>query len=80
MQNFKKLQLKISEKTDIHFLSHMHPQQLAKDLRQWQINVDVANDLALKLLRDYSADDTRKVHMITENINASWANIHKRYE
>ncbi|XP_027389372.1 dystrophin isoform X2 [Bos indicus x Bos taurus] len=52
--------------------------QLAKDLRQWQINVDVANDLALKLLRDYSADDTRKVHMITENINASWASIHKR--
>ncbi|KAI4554267.1 hypothetical protein MJG53_019566 [Ovis ammon polii x Ovis aries] len=53
-------------------------EQLAKDLRQWQINVDVANDLALKLLRDYSADDTRKVHMITENINASWASIHKR--
>ncbi|XP_055249427.1 dystrophin isoform X4 [Moschus berezovskii] len=52
--------------------------QLAKDLRQWQINVDVANDLALKLLRDYSADDTRKVHMITESINASWASIHKR--
>ncbi|ERE65045.1 dystrophin-like protein [Cricetulus griseus] len=54
--------------------------QLAKDLRQWQINVDVANDLALKLLRDYSADDTRKVHMITENINASWGNIYKRYQ
>ncbi|XP_063098874.1 dystrophin isoform X15 [Cavia porcellus] len=52
--------------------------QLAKDLRQWQINVDVANDLALKLLRDYSTDDTRKVHMMTENINASWGNIHKR--
>ncbi|KAM6151297.1 dystrophin isoform 1-T1 [Rhynchocyon petersi] len=52
--------------------------QLAKDLRQWQINVDVANDLALKLLRDYSTDDTRKVHMITENINASWGSIHKR--
>nr|XP_042125530.1 dystrophin isoform X2 [Peromyscus maniculatus bairdii] len=52
--------------------------QLAKDLHQWQLNVDVANDLALKLLRDYSADDTRKVHMITENINASWGNIHKR--
>ncbi|XP_040600117.1 dystrophin isoform X6 [Mesocricetus auratus] len=51
---------------------------LAKDLRQWQINVDVVNDLALKLLRDYSADDTRKVHMITETINASWGNIHKR--
>ncbi|XP_055463892.1 dystrophin isoform X2 [Psammomys obesus] len=52
--------------------------QLAKDLREWQINIDVTNDLALKLLRDYSADDTRKVHMITENINASWGNIHKR--
>ncbi|KAM7044971.1 dystrophin isoform 3-T3 [Molossus nigricans] len=52
--------------------------QLAKDIRQWKINVDVANDLALKLLRDYSADDTRKVHMITENINASWASIQKR--
>ncbi|XP_058515061.1 dystrophin isoform X1 [Ochotona princeps] len=52
--------------------------QLAKDLRQWQINVDVANDLALKLLRDYSADDTRKVHMTTENINASWGSIQKR--
>ncbi|KAK2082984.1 hypothetical protein P7K49_038220 [Saguinus oedipus] len=52
--------------------------QLAKDLHQWQINVDVANDLALKLLRDYSADDTRKVHMITENINASWGSIQKR--
>lgn len=52
--------------------------QLAKDLRQRQINVDVANDLALKLLRDYSADDTRKVHMITENINTSWGNILKR--
>ncbi|ELK32005.1 Dystrophin [Myotis davidii] len=52
--------------------------QLAKDLRQWKINVDVANDLALKLLRDYSEDDTRKVHIITENINASWASIQKR--
>ncbi|XP_006870206.1 PREDICTED: dystrophin-like isoform X2 [Chrysochloris asiatica] len=52
--------------------------QLAKDLRQWQINVDVANDLALKLLRDYSTDDTRKVHMITENLNASWGSIQKR--
>lgn len=52
--------------------------QLARDLRQWQINVDAANDLALKLLRDYSADDTRKVHMITENINASWGSIQKR--
>ncbi|XP_029458957.1 dystrophin isoform X1 [Rhinatrema bivittatum] len=52
--------------------------QFAKELRQWQINVDVANDLALKLLRDYSADDTRKVELMTENISGTWAKINKR--
>ncbi|XP_027744427.1 dystrophin isoform X9 [Empidonax traillii] len=52
--------------------------QFSKELRQWQINVDVANDLALKLLRDYSADDTRKVQLMTDNINAAWAAINKR--
>ncbi|XP_074953886.1 dystrophin isoform X8 [Phalacrocorax aristotelis] len=52
--------------------------QFSKEIRQWQINVDVANDLALKLLRDYSADDTRKVELMTDNINATWAAINKR--
>ncbi|XP_053563574.1 dystrophin isoform X5 [Bombina bombina] len=52
--------------------------QFSKELRQWQINVDVANDLALKLLRDYSADDTRKVEMMRDNINTSWTRINKR--
>ncbi|XP_014809540.1 PREDICTED: dystrophin isoform X5 [Calidris pugnax] len=52
--------------------------QFSKEIRQWQINVDVANDMALKLLRDYSADDTRKVELMTDNINASWAAINKR--
>ncbi|XP_064353936.1 dystrophin isoform X9 [Dromaius novaehollandiae] len=52
--------------------------QFSKELRQWQINVDVANDMALKLLRDYSADDTRKVELMTDNINATWATINKR--
>ncbi|XP_038658198.1 dystrophin isoform X10 [Scyliorhinus canicula] len=52
--------------------------QLMKELRQWQINVDVANDLARKLLRDYSTDNTRKVELMTENINVSWAAINKR--
>ncbi|XP_062455961.1 dystrophin isoform X3 [Rhea pennata] len=52
--------------------------QFSKELRQWQINVDVANDMALKLLRDYSADDTRKVELMTDNINATWAAINKR--
>uniref|UniRef100_A0A8C4S883 Dystrophin n=1 Tax=Erpetoichthys calabaricus TaxID=27687 RepID=A0A8C4S883_ERPCA len=52
--------------------------QFVKELRQWQINIDVANDLARKLLRDYSADDTRKVELMTENISSSWANINKK--
>ncbi|XP_050825699.1 dystrophin isoform X4 [Serinus canaria] len=52
--------------------------QFSKELRQWQINVDGANDLALKLLRDYSADDTRKVQLMTDSVNASWAAINKR--
>nr|XP_034970275.1 dystrophin isoform X9 [Zootoca vivipara] len=52
--------------------------QFAKELRQWHINVDVANDLALKLLRDYSTDDTRKVELMTNNINDAWATINKR--
>ncbi|KAG2456402.1 DMD protein, partial [Polypterus senegalus] len=53
-------------------------EQFVKELRQWQINIDVANDLARKLLRDYSADDTRKVELMTENISSSWANINKK--
>ncbi|XP_056412124.1 dystrophin isoform X3 [Hyla sarda] len=52
--------------------------QFSKELRQWQINVDVANDLALKLLRDYSSDDTRKVELMKDNINMTWTKINKR--
>lgn len=55
-------------------------QQFSKELRQWQINVDVANDMALKLLRDYSTDDTRKVQLVTDNINTTWDTINKRYD
>ncbi|MGH0117486.1 UNVERIFIED_CONTAM: hypothetical protein FKN15_078180 [Acipenser sinensis] len=53
--------------------------QFVKELRQWQINIDVANDLARKLLRDYSADDTRRVDLLTESMNKSWASINKKY-
>ncbi|XP_021263836.1 dystrophin isoform X10 [Numida meleagris] len=52
--------------------------QFSKEIRQWQTNVEVVNDVALKLLRDYSADDTRKVELMTDNINATWATINKR--
>ncbi|OCT92417.1 hypothetical protein XELAEV_18015477mg, partial [Xenopus laevis] len=52
--------------------------QFSKELQQWQINVDAAIDLALKLLCDYSTDDTRKVELMKDNINATWARINKR--
>ncbi|XP_042667036.1 dystrophin isoform X10 [Centrocercus urophasianus] len=52
--------------------------QFSKEIRQWQMNIEVVNDVALKLLRDYSADDTRKVELMTDNINATWATICKR--
>ncbi|XP_067848895.1 dystrophin isoform X13 [Heptranchias perlo] len=52
--------------------------QFIKALQQWQINIDVANDLARKLLRDYSMDNTRKVELMADNVNASWAAINKR--
>lgn len=52
--------------------------QFSKEIRQWQMNIEGVNDVALKLLRDYSADDTRKVELMTDNINATWATINKR--
>ncbi|XP_069746216.1 dystrophin isoform X6 [Narcine bancroftii] len=52
--------------------------QFIRELQQWQINVDVANDLAHKLLRDYSKDNTSKVEMMADNINVSWAAVKKR--
>ncbi|XP_075446382.1 dystrophin isoform X4 [Ascaphus truei] len=52
--------------------------QFSKELHQWQINVDVANNQALKLLRDYSADDTRKVELMKDNMNTTWTRINKR--
>ncbi|MGH0173936.1 UNVERIFIED_CONTAM: hypothetical protein FKN15_066592 [Acipenser sinensis] len=61
----------------IPFKSVFDGLQFVKELRQWQINIDVANDLARKLLRDYSADDTRRVDLMTESMNKSWASINK---
>ncbi|XP_071992017.1 dystrophin isoform X5 [Engystomops pustulosus] len=52
--------------------------QFSKELRQWQMNVDITNDLATKLLRDYSSDDTRKVELMKDNINITWTRINKR--
>ncbi|XP_036396175.1 dystrophin isoform X3 [Megalops cyprinoides] len=49
-----------------------------KELQQWQVSVDVANDLARELLKRYASDDTSKVNMLTDNMNVTWANINKR--
>ncbi|XP_069787742.1 utrophin-like isoform X2 [Narcine bancroftii] len=49
-----------------------------QELQKGQFTVASFNDLSKKLLHDYTADDTRKVKEITENINRSWNNINHR--
>ncbi|KAJ8350389.1 hypothetical protein SKAU_G00255190 [Synaphobranchus kaupii] len=49
-----------------------------KDLQQWQSAVDVSNDQARDLLKNYAADDTSRVNLLTDNVNVTWANINKR--
>ncbi|XP_035250602.1 dystrophin isoform X13 [Anguilla anguilla] len=49
-----------------------------KDLQQWQTSVDVSNDLARDLLKNYANDDTSRVNLLTDNVNVTWANINKR--
>ncbi|XP_032889087.1 dystrophin isoform X3 [Amblyraja radiata] len=63
---------------DILMKQNADIKQFVRELRQWQIHVDVANDLARKLLRDYSTDNTSKVAMMSDGINVSWAAVLKR--
>uniref|UniRef100_UPI00398E3E15 utrophin-like isoform X3 n=2 Tax=Pristiophorus japonicus TaxID=55135 RepID=UPI00398E3E15 len=49
-----------------------------QELRKGQFTVAAFNDLSNKLLRDYAADDTRKVKEVTDSINMSWNNINLR--
>ncbi|KAJ8253066.1 hypothetical protein GJAV_G00208740 [Gymnothorax javanicus] len=49
-----------------------------KELQQWQRSVDVSNDLARDLLKNYAADDTSKVKLLSDNMNTAWANVNKR--
>ncbi|XP_078264997.1 dystrophin isoform X3 [Rhinoraja longicauda] len=63
---------------DILMKQNADIKQFVRELRQWQIQVDVANDLARKLLRDYSTDNTSKVAMMSDGINVSWAAVQKR--
>ncbi|KAJ8400755.1 hypothetical protein AAFF_G00391090 [Aldrovandia affinis] len=49
-----------------------------KELHQWQGSVDVSNDLARELLKNYASDDTSRVNLLSEGMNTTWANINKR--
>uniref|UniRef100_A0A8C4N8Q3 Dystrophin n=1 Tax=Eptatretus burgeri TaxID=7764 RepID=A0A8C4N8Q3_EPTBU len=51
---------------------------LGKDLRQWKISLDAANDMAKKLLRDYTADDTHRVEEICGQLQHTWADLLRR--
>ncbi|XP_017573216.1 dystrophin isoform X2 [Pygocentrus nattereri] len=52
--------------------------KLAKNIQQWQAQMDVTNELANKLLTHYAVDDTSKIKQMTESMNVAWANIKKR--
>ncbi|XP_036418349.1 dystrophin isoform X3 [Colossoma macropomum] len=52
--------------------------KLAKNIQQWQAQMDVTNELANKLLTRYADDDTSTIKQMTESMNVAWANIKKR--
>ncbi|XP_066517657.1 dystrophin isoform X2 [Hoplias malabaricus] len=54
--------------------------KLAKDMQQWQAQMDVTNKLASKLLTLYADDDTSKIKQMTESMKAAFANIRERVE
>ncbi|XP_028837014.1 dystrophin isoform X3 [Denticeps clupeoides] len=53
-------------------------QLFVKDLKQWQAQVDLTNELGQKLLTLYHTDDTHKVKQLHDNVRVSWAHISKR--
>uniref|UniRef100_A0A4W3HNI6 Utrophin n=1 Tax=Callorhinchus milii TaxID=7868 RepID=A0A4W3HNI6_CALMI len=53
-------------------------QHFVQELHKGQVTVAAFNDLSNKLLRDYEADDTRKVKEVTDSINVSWNHINQR--
>ncbi|XP_069625224.1 utrophin isoform X1 [Ranitomeya imitator] len=51
---------------------------IVQDLHKGEIVMDTFNDLSNKLLRDYSADDTRKVKEASDLLYMNWVNMNKR--
>nr|XP_009930413.1 PREDICTED: utrophin [Opisthocomus hoazin] len=51
---------------------------LVQDLHRGDITAAAFNDLSNKLLREYRADDTRRVKEITDQMNTCWVNLNQR--
>uniref|UniRef100_A0A4W3HNV5 Utrophin n=1 Tax=Callorhinchus milii TaxID=7868 RepID=A0A4W3HNV5_CALMI len=63
----------------LHLIQHLITSlRCLKELHKGQVTVAAFNDLSNKLLRDYEADDTRKVKEVTDSINVSWNHINQR--
>ncbi|KAM6893218.1 dystrophin isoform 3-T3 [Lycodopsis pacificus] len=50
----------------------------ARELQQWQGQVDETNALADKLLTLYANDDTHRVTQVNDNMVATWTHINRR--
>ncbi|XP_075452708.1 utrophin isoform X3 [Ascaphus truei] len=51
---------------------------LVQDLHKGEMVMDTFNGLSNKLLRDYSADDTRKVKETSDRLYMTWVNMNQR--
>nr|XP_033791495.1 utrophin isoform X2 [Geotrypetes seraphini] len=53
---------------------------LLQELHKGEIILGTFSDLSNKLLRDYSADDTRRVKETADYLHTSWVNLNRRVE
>ncbi|XP_030052433.1 utrophin isoform X2 [Microcaecilia unicolor] len=53
---------------------------LLQELHKGEIVLGAFSDLSNKLLRDYSADDTRKVKETADRLHTAWVNLNRRVE
>uniref|UniRef100_A0AAR2KC62 Dystrophin n=1 Tax=Pygocentrus nattereri TaxID=42514 RepID=A0AAR2KC62_PYGNA len=70
--------LEVWKGTSQKIQEQLRKKKLAKNIQQWQAQMDVTNELANKLLTHYAVDDTSKIKQMTESMNVAWANIKKR--
>ncbi|KAI8520838.1 hypothetical protein Bbelb_005920 [Branchiostoma belcheri] len=48
------------------------------NLRQWQPSIEAVNELAQKLISDYSNDDTSKIKQMIDRVNSRWQQLNNR--